>query len=356
MVQRTITNVPVLQREVSRTMYEYAPWAKDTLHRILALSSKSLPILDIQFGGACNLNCIYCDTPRYDSPCSLDLNSIETFLNSGTIQWVYACGLGEPTAKENVEVFKQILAMCKKMSVKVSIFSNLVNLDTELLDYIEGGTLHVLFKLDSFSPETMQFLYGSDRSQTILKNYQRLKEAVRTNNGATNLGASIVPTSKNYSELRKIIDWCMENKVYPLLGQLENAGKCAHIFDELKLQEKELLTLRDYMRTQYDVHYEIPVCPATISGVHITNTNYVIVDERTGLSCGWFWLDEPTMIVIGNILDMTLEDITTKIIAYRKSKFPAVIQMAKALKPNPFGGCGGDAKILLEQYIRISDY
>ena len=60
------------QWEVRRMMYEYAPWAKDTLHRILALSSKSLPILDIQFGGACNLNCIYCDTPRYNSPCSLE--------------------------------------------------------------------------------------------------------------------------------------------------------------------------------------------------------------------------------------------------------------------------------------------
>lgn len=109
-------------------MHEYAPWVKDTLHRILAISSKSLPIL----------------------------------------------------------------AMCRQMSIKVSIFSNLVNLDNELLDYIESGTLHVLFKLDSFKPEVMKFLYGVDRSQTILKNYQRLKEAARTNNGTTNIGASII--------------------------------------------------------------------------------------------------------------------------------------------------------------------
>jgi len=200
---------------------------------------------------------------------------------------------------------------------------------------LENGTLHVLFKLDSFQPEVMQFLYGFESSQTMLRNYQRLKEAVRTSNGTTNLGASIVPTSKNKSELRRIIDWCIENKVYPLLGQLENAGKCAHIFEELKLSEEELLALREYMNTKYGIHYEIPVCPATISGVHITNTNYVIVDEIT---------------------DMTLADITTEIIAYRKAKFPSVVQIAKALEPNPFGGCGGDAKILLNQYIRLSDY
>ena len=313
-------------------------------------------IIDIQFGGACNLNCIYCDTPKYDHPCLLDLNAIEKIINSGIIQWIYACGLGEPMAKGNVEAFKQILAMCKKMSVKVSIFSNLVNLDKELLDYIENGTLHVLFKLDSFKPEVMKFLYGADRSQTILENYHRLKEAVRTSNGTTNLGASIVPTSKNYEEIYEIIDWCMEYHVYPLLGQLENAGKCAHIFNELELKEEELLTLRNYIETKYGVHYEIPVCPATISGIHITNTNHVIVDERTGLSCGWFWLDEPEMVRIGSIENMTLEELTVKIIAYRKSKFANVIETENALEPNPFGGCGGDAKALLSQYISISDY
>lgn len=337
-------------------MYEYAPWATDVLKRILAISSNSLPILDLQFGGACNLNCIYCDTPKYNFPCSLDLNAIENIINSGNIQWVYACGLGEPTAKGNVEAFKQILAMCKKNSTKVSIFSNIVNLDDELLEYIRCGTLHVLFKLDSFNPSVMEYLYGADRSTIILRNYQKLKEVTRINNGATNLGASIVPTARNYEEIYQIIDFCMGNGIYPLLGQLENAGKCSRIYDKLQLKEDELLTLRSYIEEKYDVHYQIPVCPATISGIHITNTNRVIVDERTGLSCGWFWLDEPKMIEIGNIIDMSAEEITSRIIAYRKSKFADVVAIEKSLKANPFGGCGGDAKQLLQQYISIAKY
>lgn len=337
-------------------MYEYAPWAKENLHRILALSSKSLPILDIQFGGACNLKCIYCDTPKYGFPCSLDLNAIESIIKSGTIEWIYACGLGEPTAKGNIEVLKQILAMCKSMKVKMSMFSNLVNLDDELLDYIKNGTLHVLFKLDSFKPEVMQFLYGVDKSKTILENYQKLKKAVCIKAGTTNLGASIVPTSKNYEEIYEIIDWCVENGIYPLLGQLEKAGNCVHIFNELNLKEEELLKLRNYIENKYNVYYEIPICPATISGVHITNTNKVIVDERTGLSCGWFWLDEPKMLEVGKIDEMTLEEITSKIINYRKAKFTEVIKIEQNLEPNPFGGCGGDAKALLSQYISISNY
>ncbi len=337
-------------------MYEYAPWATDVLKRILAISSNSLPILDLQFGGACNLNCIYCDTPKYNFPCSLDLNAIERIIDTGNIQWVYACGLGEPTAKGNVEAFKQILAMCKKNSTKVSIFSNIVNLDDELLGYIDIGTLHILFKLDSFNPSVMEYLYGADKSTIILRNYQQLKEVTHVNNGATNLGASIVPTTRNYEEIYQIIDFCMDNGIYPLLGQLENAGKCSRIFDKLQLKEDELLTLRSYIEEKYDVHYQIPVCPATISGIHITNTNRVIVDERTGLSCGWFWLDEPKMIEIGNIIDMSAEEITSRIIAYRKSKFADVVAIEKSLKANPFGGCGGDAKQLLQQYISIAKY
>ena len=83
-------------------MYEYAPWEINRLHRVLAISSNCLPILDLQFGGACNQNCVYCDTPKYDYPCLLDVDAIERIINTGSIQWVYACGLGEPTARGNV--------------------------------------------------------------------------------------------------------------------------------------------------------------------------------------------------------------------------------------------------------------
>jgi len=113
-------------------MYEYAPWSKKVLERILEISSTTLPILDVQLGGACNLNCIYCDTPKYHSPCSLDINSLERIIKNGNIEWVYTCGLGEPTASGNMGTFKQILDICKKNGAKVSVFSNIVNLDDKL--------------------------------------------------------------------------------------------------------------------------------------------------------------------------------------------------------------------------------
>jgi hypothetical protein len=51
---------------------------------------------------------------------------------------------------------------------------------------------------------------------------------------------------------------------------------------------------------------------------------------------------------------MSAEEITSKIIAYRKSKFVDVVTIEKSIKTNPFGGCGGDTKKLLQKYISIA--
>ena len=50
-------------------MNQYKPWEQEEVKSLVNQSNKKLPILDIQLGGACNLNCIYCDTPKYGLPC-----------------------------------------------------------------------------------------------------------------------------------------------------------------------------------------------------------------------------------------------------------------------------------------------
>ncbi len=108
-------------------MMQYKPWEKKETERLINQSGESLPILDIQLGGACNLKCIYCDTPKYGFPCSVDLPSIEKLMNDGNIKWVYVCGLGEPTAPANLRHLKQILLWCKQKGIGLSMCSNMVN-------------------------------------------------------------------------------------------------------------------------------------------------------------------------------------------------------------------------------------
>lgn len=335
-------------------MIQYKPWEKKEVNYLISESNKKLPILDIQLGGACNLNCIYCDTPKYGLPCSVDLSSIEKLMNDVDIRWVYICGLGEPTAPANLRYLKQILQWCKQKNIGLSMFSNMLNVDKELLDYIDDDTLHVLFKLDTFDKDKMAYLYGQNKGDIILKNYQALKEVTHAENGVTNLGASIVPTSVNYNELPAIINYCMENGIFPLIGQLEDAGSCSKIFKDLEVKEDDLVKFRNYLSQTYGVDYEMPTCPATISAIHITNTNNIILDKRTGLSCPWFWLDEPQLEVIGDIQNMNYDEIVTKILEYRASRLLNVEEMEKHVELYPFGGCGGNAKQLLRTYIDIS--
>lgn len=335
-------------------MIQYKPWEKEEVNSLVNQSNEKLPILDIQLGGACNLKCIYCDTPKYGFPCSVNLSSIEKLMNDGGIRWVYVCGLGEPTAPANLKHLKQILEWCKEKNIGLSMFSNMLNIDNDLLNYIDDGTLHVLFKLDTFDKEKMAYLYGRDKGDIFLKNYQALQEVTHAKNGVTNLGASIVPTSVNYNELPSIIDWCMENDIFPLIGQLEDAGNCSKLYKELEVKKEDLITFKNYLSNNYGIDYEMPTCPATISGIHVTNTNKVILDKRTGLSCPWFWLDEPQLEVIGNIENMRYDEITKAILAYRASRLSDVEEMEKNIELYPFGGCGGNAKKLLRTYIDIS--
>ena len=57
-------------------MVEYRPWSNEIALPIIEQSNSKLSILDLQLGGACNLNCVYCDTPRYHDLCDVDLLSI----------------------------------------------------------------------------------------------------------------------------------------------------------------------------------------------------------------------------------------------------------------------------------------
>ena len=45
-------------------MIEYLPWSKKLLDESISSYKNGIfSILDLELGGGCNLNCIYCDSP-----------------------------------------------------------------------------------------------------------------------------------------------------------------------------------------------------------------------------------------------------------------------------------------------------
>jgi len=215
-VAKTLKNCYII---VMLEMKAYYPKSDSTLVAVQEKTEQTcaLPMIDLQFGGGCNFRCIYCDTPNYDTPNNLDVEAISRIMKSGNTDFLFICGLGEPSAQEtgNMDKFKYLLGVAKENGVHVSAFSNLYNWDNEIFDHVDAGTLNVLHKLDSFNIDRIKYLYGLEKvhgrnadkvARKYLNNVEVLKEiAMNKHNDQTNVGASIVLTNVNLDEREKLL-------------------------------------------------------------------------------------------------------------------------------------------------------
>jgi len=335
-------------------MIEYLPWSMQELKKSLYLYNKrKFSILDIEIGSSCNLRCIYCDTPQRNIYSNINIDKIEEILSKREIRWIFICGLGEPLEKRNKENIVEILKLCKKYSVKCSIFSNGLGLDDTILKYLKDKTLYILVKLDSLEKSKIEKIYKTEYSDRILLNLEIIEKYVSVKNNLTNIAASIVPTKLNKYEVPNLVKFCLKRNIFPLIGELEYSGSAKKIFNDIFLSNEELLIVKKNIEDFISQKYIIPICPAVLSGIHIDYNNNIIVDELTGLSCSWFWLKTPKVKKITNL--MVTNNIFEKILDYRKSKLKNVKSMINKIKTKPFGGCGGNIKYLLEKYIKIQE-
>ena len=338
-------------------MMQYRPWEEKEVNEIISrVGEGQLPILDIQLGGQCSCACEYCDdVSRRNLPCLINMDSIYRLICQGNVRGVYVCGIGEPTACSNFKKLMQLLDMCHEKNIWVSMYTNGLRLTERLLRYVDNGTLNLLYKYDTERINVASKLYGIPKNMAMQQfaNVMMLKDVIHNDNGVTNIGASIVPSSENIKEMRFLIKCCLKSGIFPMIGELENAGNCHKHYEELKISDEELREIRKWMLQEYGIDYQVPVCPATISGIHIDNFGQAIIDSKTGLSCSWFWMEDPKMVRLGNIDEMSYEEIVNKILEYRDSKYQEVLQMIDGICEHPFGGCGGDVKSLLETYTEV---
>lgn len=340
-------------------MLEYLPWSKQEQKKSLELyRNGQFSILDIELGGECNYNCVYCDSPDRNKFPLISLEYIERFMKTGVFRWVYVCGLGEPTFNKNYELLIGILQLCDKYGLKCSIFSNISHLTEELKEYIKKHILFVLFKYDTKYIPLANTLYGIRNSNNQIKAIEELKSLVYFENGITNIAASIVPTRLNYDEVLNIVEDCINSHIFPLLGELELSGKGQTNYENLSLNTEELVVLKEKVENLLGSEYLIPTCPAVINGIHINNQNNITVDFFSGLSCHWFWLQEPKTVMLTHLHNKSnSQEIASKIFDYRKQKINDVKEYLELHSSigGAFGGCGGDVIKLFNEYIEIHE-
>lgn len=233
------------------------------------------------------------------------------------------------------------------------MFSNIEEFDDELFSYVKADILYPLFKLDSFSVENIMEIYGisKDLAENQISNILKMVDCVHLHDGMTNICASIVPSSYNQDELISLVDWCYEHSIFPLIGDLEDAGKGKGEYRNLKVSDVNLQFLRNHINEKYGYDYEIPICPSVLFGLHIGYDGSIMVDEVSGLSCHWFWLTEPKVRKLTKIDSQSFAELSSIVINNRMRLKESLIPLLKRYKPLIFGGCGGDIVYLLNFYL-----
>lgn len=365
----------------------YLPWSPERSDFAMRHARTDLFMLDVQLGSVCNAMCPRCDSAccDLDEPADIDLTALYALAEEinerhytlskntdisvlpGGRNMGFICGLGEPTVARNLTKLKEILANTAKHEFSWSIFTNGLYWDDELEQHLIAGRLFPMIQYNSKHPEKVADMLGvgPERAATHLRNRLHLQKLAkhlnqwhteRTGANFAGVAASIVPERDNLDELMDIISECDMFGIFPLIGELEHAGHSTGNYYELhKLEDHELRTLYQQIEHRFGVQYEMPTCPATIGAIHINNRNIVTVDSFTGLSCGWFGMGDPKVHEIGDIRKMSYSEIVRAILEYRESR---IADVRKAISDYPdmvFGGCGGNARKLLTDYVALYD-
>lgn len=333
-------------------MVEYKPWS---LAIVKEMAQEAIygnfTCLDIEVGDKCPYNCIYCETPTQNRNSKVDIDKVCALLDTKQFKWVYICGIGEPTYSDNEKQLLRILKYCKKNGVGCSIFTNLSNLSEKIIEYIKEGVLYCIFKFDSQLAGIVDKLYNPINIKEHLANVEKMITLVQCDGKTTNLAASIVPTKYNIDEIPRLVQWCIENNIFPLVAQLEYTGAAKDVYEQLVLDDEILCDLKRKIAKIIGGEYHVPFCPAIFSGFSITYDNKIAVDRRTGLSCHSFWLDDPELdIVCDNFSDMAVYDIADKIIGVRVEHYNHFLKKPELRRYDVLGGCGGNRKDIFDLY------
>jgi MoaA/NifB/PqqE/SkfB family radical SAM enzyme len=335
-------------------MIEYMPWSSDSQNTYLEkYKMGKYSILEVELGGGCNLSCKYCDSPDRKIKPDVNLDLVEMILNKFNYEWLFICGMGEPFVKPNYNIMLNILSICEKTNTKCSIFTNGIGIDSKIKSYIKKGILSVIVKLDSLKAEKSKEIFRSKDDIDSTKIIRDIKKGViYTNANYTNIAASIVPTIYNQDEIVDIVNWCLKNNIYPMIGDLEESGDAKEIFTDLSVSISKKRLIKNEIKEIIGEEYNLPICPSVIGGIKLSYNNYIIVDELTGLSCSWFWLTEAKLrkiIRVKNINDFIggMKQVTK----YRTNRIESTKKLVRSTQQGSFGGCGGDISIILNSFI-----
>lgn len=339
---------------------EYYPWSPKILDNALKeYAEGKIPTAYLELTAKCSYcQCFYCDSKVGKAdPGELTFQEIkELILNLKKLglRWLFICGLGEPREENH---FFDFLKFLKEQHINISFFTNGLAYDEGDITILKECDANIILKLDSFNEKVFDEILS--RKGAAKKIYSFVNKLIKENfikvnsNHETNLAFSIVPTELNIKTIPEVIRFCKRHNIFPCIGEMEYANQAKLHYEKLKVKNEDLAHLRAKIDEILGYRYERVLCQGIIPSLHINNVGKVIVDARTGLSCGWFFQEDPTYVEIGDVRGDNLSYVVHNTNEYRIKKLPEIEPLFSNRTPIISAGGGTKPSIWYKRYISV---
>ncbi len=306
--------------------------------------------LDLELSHRCNLRCVYCfaeSGPALKDEITLEeiKDVIDQALDLG-LKKVSIVGGGEPLMYPD---FFKVTGYIKEKGLDQIVFTNGTLITEEVAEKLKADRISVVMKLNSFDPQTQDFLTeGKNVLKRIMTGYENLCQVGYLDDEELTLGVESVICKQNIGELPKIWRWARERRITPYFEILTVQGRARNYDLLVPIAEVKVL-FEDLLAIDQEFGYNwTPIPP--IAGQTCQRNYYAIlltslgkIQPCTGIS-----------IEIGDIRKSSLKEIveSSEVLAQLR-KMPETLKgpCGSCEKNVDCYGCRGSAYNLTGDYL-----
>jgi len=206
-----------------------------------AREENKLLTLSIFMDSGCNLKCKYCFTNAgKKSKNNLSLEEYKRIISEAKelgAKTVLIAGYGEPLLDEKL---LPIIKYTTELDMTTVFFTNNIMITKEVAKTLYENNCSVITKLNSFEGGVQDYLSGVPGSfKKISTGRENLIEAGFNKTNPTRLGIETVVTKQNKDEIKKIVNFAIENNISVFPETMIMKGRALENWENIGIESKE---------------------------------------------------------------------------------------------------------------------
>jgi MoaA/NifB/PqqE/SkfB family radical SAM enzyme len=277
----------------------------------------------------CNLNCKHCQTGDHRANKYYETNTEEAKL---IIEKLYQenvenMGLlgGEPLIREDI---RELISLMSQKGMKVTINTNGLYLDEEMLQFLYSNNCSIIISLDGATQKSHEYLRGKNTFERTIERI-RLATRVKKKLGINNIiGLSIVLNQTNKNEFRELYNLGQSLNIDLLSMQaVYRTGNADKFWDFLSLSGEDILNLGQEYISMTNFKYPFHVDERFLTNKAIkslnnslgTNLQYKFVGDGDGYRSAYIRCDG-VMLPSAGLLSLPNKFEENSLIQYKVSQ------------------------------------